>query len=52
MDLSECNIDLNEFLQSNFNNEEYNLKEFQNTINKDLKNEYKVNIQAANVYFN
>lgn len=46
------NIDLNEFLQSNFNNEEYNLKEFQKTINKDLKNEYKVNIQAANVYFN
>lgn len=46
------NIDLNEFLQINFNNEEYNLKEFQKTINKDLKNEYKVNIQAANVYFN
>lgn len=47
------NIDLNEFLQSNFNNEEeYNLKEFKKTINKDLKDEYKVNIQAANVYFN
>lgn len=46
------NIDLNEFLQSDFDNEEeYNLKEFKKTINKDLKNEYKVNVHAANIYF-
>lgn len=47
------NIELNEFLQSNFDNEEnYNLKELKKTINKSLKNEYKVNIQAENIYFN
>lgn len=46
-------IGLNEFLQNDSNNEEdYNLKEFKNTINKDLKNEYKVNIKTANIYFN
>lgn len=47
------NIDLNDFLQESFYNEEnYDLKEFKETINKDLENEYKVNIQATNVYFN
>ncbi|WP_139216735.1 hypothetical protein [Terrisporobacter glycolicus] len=47
------NIDLNEFLQKDFDDEkDYDLKEFKKTINKDLKNEYKVNIQATNIYFN
>ncbi|WP_228110105.1 DUF4097 family beta strand repeat-containing protein [Terrisporobacter petrolearius] len=47
------NIVLNEFLQRDFNDEnDYDLKEFKKTINKDLKNEYKVNIQATNIYFN
>ncbi len=47
------NINLNEFLQNDFDDEkDYDLKEFKKTINKDLKNEYKVNIQATNVYFN
>lgn len=47
------NIDLNEFIESHFNIEDdYNLKEFQNTTNKDLGNEYKINIKSANVYFN
>ena len=47
------NIDLNEFLQGDLENEkDYDLKEFKKTINKDLENEYKVNIQATNVYFN
>lgn len=47
------NINLNEFLQRDFDDEkDYDLKEFKKTINKDLKNEYKVNIQATNVYFN
>lgn len=47
------NINLNEFIQSYFNNEEdYNLKEFKKTINKDLEKEYKINIKSANVYFN
>lgn len=47
------NIDLNEFLRRDSDNEkDYDLKEFKKTINKDLENEYKVNIQATNVYFN
>ncbi|WP_343343205.1 hypothetical protein [Terrisporobacter petrolearius] len=47
------NINLNEFLQKDFDDEkDYDLKEFKKTINKDLKNEYKVNIQATNIYFN
>lgn len=44
------NIQLNEFLQGNINN--YNLKEFTKTLNESLENEYKVNIQASNIYFN
>lgn len=47
------NIDLNEFLQGDLENEKgYDLRVFKKTINKDLENEYKVNIQATNVYFN
>lgn len=43
------NIELNEFLQGNIDN--YNLKEFTKTLNESLENEYKVNIQAANIHF-
>lgn len=45
-------INLNQFLQDeNINEEEYDLKEFKKTINKDLENEYKINIQASNINF-
>lgn len=46
------NIHLNEFLQKDFNNQDNDLKDFKRVINKDMKDEYKVNIQAENIYFN
>lgn len=47
------NINLNQFMKSKVNSEEdYNLKQLKKTINENLENEYKVNIQSANVYFN